>query len=75
MGTGGRSSVRRAARTTVGFQFQSVGAVGPFLVTDLGLSYAELGSLMGLYLLPGVVLALPAAMGRSHSSLTVPRSC
>jgi predicted MFS family arabinose efflux permease len=50
------------ARTTVGFQFQSVAAVGPFLVADLGLSYAELGTLIGLYLLPGVVLALPGGM-------------
>jgi MFS family permease len=50
------------ARTAVGFQFQSIAAVGPFLVTDLNLSYAELGSLIGLYLLPGVALALPGGM-------------
>jgi MFS family permease len=50
------------ARTAMGFQFQSVAAVGPFLVADLGLSYAQLGTLIGLYLLPGVVLALPGGM-------------
>ena len=50
------------ARTTVGFQFQSVAAVGPFLVADLGLSYADLGTLIGFYLLPGVVLALPGGL-------------
>jgi MFS family permease len=50
------------ARTAMGFQFQSVAAVGPFLVADLGLSYAELGTLIGLYLLPGVVLALPGGL-------------
>ena len=50
------------ARTAVGFQFQSVAAVGPFLVADLELTYAELGTLIGLYLLPGVVLALPGGM-------------
>ena len=50
------------ARTAVGFQFQSVAAVGPFLVADLGLSYAELGTLIGFYLLPGVFLALPGGM-------------
>ena len=50
------------ARTAMGFQFQSVAAVGPFLVADLGLSYAQLGTLIGLYLLPGVVLALPGGL-------------
>lgn len=50
------------ARTAMGFQFQSVAAVGPFLVADLGLSYAELGTLIGLYLLPGAFLALPGGL-------------
>jgi predicted MFS family arabinose efflux permease len=50
------------ARTAVALQFQSVAAVGPFLVADLGLSYAKLGTLMGLYLLPGAFLALPGGM-------------
>jgi predicted MFS family arabinose efflux permease len=50
------------ARTALGFQLQSVAAVGPFLVADLGLSYADLGTLIGLYLLPGIVLALPGGL-------------
>jgi predicted MFS family arabinose efflux permease len=50
------------ARTGMGFQFQSVAAVGPFLVADLGLSYAQLGTLIGLYLLPGAVLAMPGGL-------------
>jgi MFS family permease len=50
------------ARTAMGFQFQSVAAVGPFLVADLALSYAQLGTLMGFYLLPGAFLALPGGM-------------
>jgi MFS family permease len=50
------------ARTAMGLQFQSVAAVGPFLVADLGLSYAQLGTLIGLYLLPGAFLALPGGM-------------
>src|SRR5262249_39642252 len=45
-------------RTSMGFQFQSIGSVGPLLVADLGLTYAQLGTLIGLYLLPGVALAL-----------------
>ena len=50
------------ARTAVGFQFQSVAAVGPFLVADLGLTYAALGTLIGLYQLPGAALALPGGL-------------
>ncbi|HEY3099096.1 MAG TPA: MFS transporter [Methylomirabilota bacterium] len=49
-------------RTSMGFQFQSVGSLAPLLVTDLDLSYAQLGTLIGLYLLPGVVLALPGGV-------------
>jgi MFS family permease len=49
-------------RTSMGVQFQSLGSVAPLLVTDLGLSYAQLGTLIGLYLLPGVVLALPGGL-------------
>jgi MFS family permease len=49
-------------RTSMGFQFQSIGSLGPLLVADLGLSYAQLGTLIGLYLLPGVVLALPGGL-------------
>jgi len=49
-------------RTSMGFQFQSIGSVGPLLVADLGLSYAQLGTLIGLYLLPGVALALVGGM-------------
>jgi MFS family permease len=50
------------ARTAIGFQFQSVAAVGPLLVADLGLSYVQLGTLIGLYLLPGVFLSMPGGM-------------
>ena len=57
------------ARTAVGFQFQSVAAVGPFLVGDLGLTYAQLGTLIGLYHLPGAFLALPGGMpGRASAT-------
>ena len=46
----------------MGVQFQSVGSLAPLIVADLGLSYAQLGTLIGLYLLPGVVLALPGGL-------------
>ena len=48
-----------AVRTSMGFQFQSVAAVSPLMTADLGISYAELGILIGAYLLPGLVVALP----------------
>jgi MFS family permease len=49
-------------RTSMGFQFQSVASVGPLLVADLGLSYAQLGTLIGLYMLPGAFIALPGGV-------------
>ncbi len=42
----------------MGYQFQSVGSVSPSLVDDLGIGYGEVGTLIGLYMLPGVVIAL-----------------
>jgi MFS family permease len=49
-------------RTSMGFQFQSIAAVAPFLVEDLRLSYAQAGLMMGLYMLPGVVVSLPSGL-------------
>jgi predicted MFS family arabinose efflux permease len=58
-------AVLTLARTSMGFQFQSVASVSPMLVRDLGLSYADLGSLIGLYFVPGIAMALPGgALGR-----------
>ena len=48
-----------ACRTGLGFQFQTLGSVSGSLVTQLGFSYAEIGILIGLFMLPGLVLALP----------------
>ena len=50
------------ARTAMGFQFQSVASVAPFLTSDLALDNAQLGWLIGLYLLPGTVIALPGGL-------------
>ena len=46
-------------RLSMGFQFQSVGSVGPDLVSVVGLSNFELGSLIGIFMLPGLFLAFP----------------
>ena len=55
------------ARMAMGFQFQSVAAVAPLMAEDLGLDQAQLGWLIGLYLLPGVAFALPGGLlGRRY---------
>ena len=46
-------------RTGLGFQFQTLGSVSGSLVSELGFSYAEIGTLIGFFMLPGLVLALP----------------
>jgi len=59
-------------RTSIGFQFQSIAAVAPLLVDDFRLTYAQVGLLMGLYMLPGVVISLPSGMlGRRFGSRKV----
>lgn len=45
-------------RACVGFQFQALPALAPALAASLGLGLAEIGTLTGLYMLPGVVVAL-----------------
>nr|WP_232478966.1 MFS transporter [Roseomonas rosulenta] len=55
-------AVLTAARASLGFQFQSVPSASPALVGEFGLDYAELGLLIGLYFLPGIVLALPGGL-------------
>jgi MFS family permease len=55
-------AVLTLARASMGFQFQSLASVAPLLIEDLALGYAEVGFLIGLYMLPGVVLALPGGV-------------
>jgi MFS family permease len=43
----------------MGFQFQSVAALGPLLTANATISHAELGALIGIYLLPGALFAIP----------------
>ena len=46
------------ARGAWAYQFQAVGSVGPMILDDLGIGYAELGTLIGLFDAPGIVVAL-----------------
>lgn len=50
------------ARAAMGFQFQSVAAVSPILVESLALDFALLGTLIGVWMLPGVAVAIPGAV-------------
>lgn len=50
------------ARMLMALHLQAVAAVAPFLIADLRLSYAELGLLIGVFLLPGAFLALPGGL-------------
>lgn len=59
-------------RASLGFQFQSIAALTSFLVPAFELTYAEVGLLMGLFMLPGVVIALPGGLlGQRFGSLRV----
>jgi MFS family permease len=49
-------------RIAFGFQFQSIATLATDLVPRFGLSYAQLGSLIGAYMLPGIVSALPLGL-------------
>lgn len=51
-----------AARAATGFQFQSIGSSANLLMQDLAIGYAEVGMLLGAYLLPGIVVAFPAGL-------------
>lgn len=50
------------ARTAMGFQFQSVASVSPLLVRDLAIDLALFGTLIGAWMLPGVLIAIPGGM-------------
>jgi len=50
------------ARTAMALQFQTVGSAGPFLIDALAIDFATLGLLIGLYMLPGVAIALPGGV-------------
>ncbi len=48
------------ARFALGFQFQSAGSLTPFIVRDFDVDYTGIGTLVGLYMIPGLFLAVPA---------------
>jgi len=59
-------------RLAMGFQFQSVASTSAQLVEAFGFSYAEIGTLIGFFLLPGVFIAIPSgALTRAVSDKTL----
>ena len=55
-------------RTSLGLQFQTLGSTADPLVAQFGFSYAEIGTLIGLFMLPGLLLSLPAGWAGRHAS-------
>ena len=49
-------------RVAFGLQLQAVASLGPDLVAAFHLDYAALGTLIGLYMLPGAFVAIPGGM-------------
>lgn len=49
-------------RVSQSLHFQTIPPITPFLVDDLGLDYTQIGILIGVYMAPGVFLALPGGM-------------
>ncbi|MFK7861505.1 MAG: CynX/NimT family MFS transporter [Granulosicoccus sp.] len=47
-------------RLSMGYQFQSVASTSEQLINDFGLSYAQIGTLIGFFLLPGVFFSIPS---------------
>lgn len=56
------------ARIGLGFQFQTLGSVGDNMIVAFGLDYAQLGLLIGLFMAPGLVLALPAGFANRYAA-------
>src|SRR5262245_54100589 len=50
------------ARTAMAYQFQTVGALGLILIDALKIDFVWLGTLIGLYMLPGAVFSLPGGL-------------
>ncbi|MFT6911891.1 MAG: MFS family permease [Paracoccaceae bacterium] len=56
------------ARIGLGFQFQTVASVDSDLVATFGFTYTEIGLLIGLFMFPGLVLALPVGFAGRYLS-------
>lgn len=55
-------------RASLGLQFQTLGSTADPLVAQFHFSYAEVGTLIGLFMLPGLLLSLPVGWAGRHAS-------
>jgi MFS family permease len=59
-------------RLTMAFQFQAVAALSPLVMKSFGVGLADIGLLIGLYLAPGIAIALPGgALGARYGDRRV----
>jgi MFS family permease len=59
-------------RVTMAFQFQATAALSPFVMETFHVGIADIGLLIGLYLSPGIFLALPGgAIGKRFGEKSV----
>ena len=63
------------ARFSLGFQFQTTGTLAPELMSEFAIDYSGIGLLVGLFMLPGIALSVPAGFagywwGDARSVLT-----
>ncbi|MBM0207563.1 MFS transporter [Micromonospora sp. STR1s_5] len=49
-------------RSALGYQYQTIGSSEALLREEFGLTFAEIGTLIGVYLLPGVFISYPAGL-------------
>ena len=50
------------ARASMAVQFQSIPPISTMLVEELGFNYTQIGLLIGLFMFPGVFIALPGGL-------------
>lgn len=55
-------AILAVSRVAMGFQYQTIGSSAPGLNHDLGIGFAEIGTLIGLYHIAGVFLSLPGGL-------------
>jgi MFS family permease len=50
------------ARASMAVQFQSIPPISTMLVDELGFNFTQIGLLIGLFMFPGVFIALPGGL-------------
>ena len=50
------------ARASMAVQFQSIPPISTLMVEELGFNFTQIGILIGLFMLPGVFIALPGGL-------------